>query len=134
VIDNETRTDDKRGEAQVWGYSYRTLEGHFEMGEITFEIWKYLATGEVEFRIHAYSKPTLIRNPFYRIGFWMFGRSLQVRFARTAMERMQQIVISRLTKTPDPTEKTEVQATSAEPAAQDKVEEAKSEGTVSPNS
>lgn len=133
TVVNEQRTDETRGEAQVWGYSYRTLEGHFEMGEITFEIWKYLASGEVEFRIHAYSKPTLIRNIFYRIGFWMFGRSLQVRFARTAMERMQKIVISRLTHTEDETEKPAIQPTSAEPEAQEKVEEVKSEGTVPPN-
>ncbi len=132
VVD-ETRTDDTRGEAQVWGYSYRTLEGHFEMGEITFEIWKYLASGEVEFRIHAYSKRTLIRNPFYRIGFSLFGRELQLRFARTALARMQQLVISRLTRTPDPVETPEVQATSTDPAAQEKVEDAKAEGNASPN-
>jgi len=133
VVD-EKRTDEKRGEAQVWGYSYRTLEGHFEMGEITFEIWKYLASGAVEFRIHAYSKRTLIQNPFYRIGFSLFGRSLQLRFARSAMDRMQKIVISRLTNTKDETEKTEVQTTSEEPAAQEKIKEVKSEDTVPPNS
>jgi hypothetical protein len=50
------------------------------------------------------------------------------------MDRMQKIVISRLTNTKDETEKTEVQPTSQEPAAQEKVEEVKSEGTVPPNS
>lgn len=95
VIDEE-RTDEEKGRAQVWGYSYRTLEGHFETGEITFGIWKFLESGEVEFHIHAYSKTGLIRNPFYRIGFALFGRSLQQRFSRTALDRMQQIVIERL--------------------------------------
>jgi hypothetical protein len=92
--------DEERGEgaqrARVWGYNYRTLEGHFEMGEITFEVWKYLTTGRVLFRIHAFSKTGRIDNPFYRIGFRLFGRRLQVRFARTALERVQQFVREQL--------------------------------------
>jgi hypothetical protein len=98
AVYDEERTDEAKGRARVWGYSYQTLEGHFEMGEITFEVWKYADSGEVEFRIHAWSKTGLIHNPFYRIGFAMFGRGLQLRFARTALQRMQQIVIDRLTK------------------------------------
>ncbi|MDX1991089.1 MAG: DUF1990 family protein, partial [bacterium] len=97
---DEVRTLDKRGEGRVWGYSYRTLTGHFEMGEITFEIWKFLETGEVEFRIHAYSKPAFIHNPFYRIGFHLFGRGLQKRFGATALSRMQQMVIERVADVP----------------------------------
>ncbi|MFN3596252.1 MAG: DUF1990 family protein [Rubricoccaceae bacterium] len=82
------------GEARehVWGYGYRTLEGHFERGEITFEVAKREATGAVAFRAHAYSQPDRIRNPFYRLGFRLFGRHLQRRFARTAMARMQRFV------------------------------------------
>jgi uncharacterized protein (UPF0548 family) len=97
VID-EVRQTEKGESIRVWGFSYQTLEGHFEMGEITFEAVKYLESGRVEFRVHAYSKPDFIRNPFYRIGFKLFGRSLQVRFARTATARMQQLVLSRMTK------------------------------------
>ncbi|MGB7337863.1 MAG: DUF1990 family protein [Phototrophicaceae bacterium] len=97
VID-EQRTDDEKGLAQVWGYSYQTLEGHFEMGEITFEIWKFLDSGEVEFRVHSYSKTGHIANPFYRLGFTLFGRMLQKRFANTALSRMQELVINRLAK------------------------------------
>jgi hypothetical protein len=88
--------DEVRGEgdsaARVWGWGYHTLQGHFEMGEIMFTVWKFLHTGCVEFHIDRYSKPAYIANPFYRIGFAMFGRALQDRFTRTAFERMGRMV------------------------------------------
>jgi uncharacterized protein (UPF0548 family) len=125
VIDEE-RTDDELGVAQVWGYSYRTLEGHFETGEITFEIWKFLDSGKVEFRMHAYSKTGLIRNPFYRLGFAIFGRGLQRRFGYTALDRMQKIVIERLAgATPEATLDTpDIKPIRTDEAAQEKHEEA----------
>ena len=43
VVD-ETRDGDD-GPEQVWGYSYHTLAGHLERGEITFEVVKVIATG-----------------------------------------------------------------------------------------
>ncbi len=125
VID-ELRDTGKRGQARVWGYSYSTLNGHFEMGEITFEVWKYLETGEVEFRIHAYSKPAHISNPFYRLGFRIFGRSLQKRFGATSLERMQRLVLERITSSPQPQEPLqtpEVKPISSDEAASDKVDE-----------
>ncbi|MBX3064012.1 MAG: DUF1990 family protein [Anaerolineae bacterium] len=130
VID-ETRATEKRGNARVCGYSYRTLEGHFEMGEITFEVWKFLESGDVEFRIHAYSKTGWIRNPFYRIGFWLFGRSLQLRFARTALARMQQLVVARLAEAPhtDPVETPEVTSVRSDDAAQEKAQEIEATGS-----
>ena len=80
------------GPVHVYGYNYATLEGHFEMGQISFEVRKHAPTGRVDFHIDAFSKPDRIRNPFYRIGFKLFGRRLQLRFARTALERMQRFV------------------------------------------
>lgn len=124
VID-EVRATEKRGQTRVWGYSYRTLEGHFEMGEITFEVWKFLESGEIEFHISAYSKPAAIRNPFYRLGFRLFGRSLQRRFGATSLERMQQLVIERTAHQPTSEEAIEsppVRTISSSPEAQDKVE------------
>lgn len=129
VID-EVRETEKQGKATVWGYSYRTLQGHFEMGEITFEVWKYHETGEVRFRVHAYSKPDRIPNPFYRIGFRIFGRSLQVRFARTATERMQQLVLERLAPPKDDADKVEtpeVASIEEDAAVQEKADEAEGE-------
>lgn len=126
VID-EVRPTEKQGNAYIWGYSYQTLEGHFEMGEITFEIWKYEQTGEVRFQVHAYSKTDHIRNPLYRLGFALFGRGLQVRFARTATVRMQQLVLERLAQAPQTEEEKidvpEVKPLDASDAAQDKAEE-----------
>lgn len=125
VID-DVRDAGKRGQARVWGYSYSTLDGHFEMGEITFEVWKFLETGEVEFRIHAYSKPARISNPFYQLGFRIFGRSLQKRFGASSLERMQRLVLERISsspKTDEPLETPEVSRISSDEAASDKVEE-----------
>ncbi|HYE95110.1 MAG TPA: DUF1990 family protein [Rubricoccaceae bacterium] len=124
VIDEERGEGDER--ARVWGYSYTTLEGHFEQGQITFEVWKYVATGRVVFRVHAFSKPGRIRNPFYRIGFRLFGRGLQRRFARQAQARMQQFVreeLEALRKAePAPERETvDVQPAAAEPKAEQKL-------------
>jgi uncharacterized protein (UPF0548 family) len=135
---DELRDTEKNGKARVWGYSYRTLQGHFEMGEITFEVWKTLQTGEVRFRIHAYSKPDRIPNIFYRIGFTVFGRSLQVRFARTALARMQQLVMERLAAAqqqpvPEPAETPEVQPIQADEAAKEAVEEIQEKDAAEPD-
>jgi uncharacterized protein (UPF0548 family) len=84
---------DETGEAdgrtiRVWGWSYRTLQGHLEMGQMDYELWKWLDSGEVEFRIHVVSRAARIPNPIVRLGFRIFGRRQQVRFARRACERM----------------------------------------------
>ena len=80
------------GPERVWGYGYRTLEGHFERGQIDFTIHKNLTSGTVQFRIHAVSQTGRIRNPFYWLGFKLFGRRLQRRFARESLSRMRQLV------------------------------------------
>ncbi|HLA63520.1 MAG TPA: DUF1990 family protein, partial [Rhodothermales bacterium] len=119
VVEEERGEDDER--ARVWGYSYRTLQGHWESGQITFEVWKWLASGRVAFRVHAFSRPGLIPNPFFRFGFRLFGRRLQLRFARTALERMRRLVAERLAVgaggTPEPVETTPVQHPATVPAA-----------------
>lgn len=84
------------GPERVWGYGYRTLEGHFEKGQINFSIHKNLATGAVQFRIQAMSQSGHIRNPFYWLGFKLFGRMLQRRFARQSLQRMRLLVAQAL--------------------------------------
>ena len=86
VLD-ETRTLDRR-EARIWGWSYRTLQDHLEMGQMDYQVWKWADSGEVEFRIHVVSRPASIPNPIVRLGFRLFGRREQVRFARRACQRM----------------------------------------------
>ncbi len=94
---DETR-DTPEGPLRVWGYSYRTLEDHFERGQITFMVGKYMDSGRVIFRIHSYSQRAHIRNPLYRVGFWLFGRRLQARFIRTALDRTRAYVEERLVR------------------------------------
>ena len=125
VIDEVRHQGDE--DVHVWGYSYQTLEEHFEMGEITFEVWKYATSGQVKFRVHAYSKVASIPNPFYRFGFKLFGRRLQKRFAYTAMKRMVQFVEERTGYDPtreEPAPPPPIQPTSADPAAEDTLEDA----------
>jgi len=85
---------------RVWGYGYRTLEGHFERGQIDFTIHKNLTTGAVKFRIHAVSQSGQIHNPFYWVGFKLFGRMLQRRFAHESLRRMQNMVVAALAQGP----------------------------------
>jgi Domain of unknown function (DUF1990) len=111
------------GQERVWGYRYATLEGHFERGQIEFLIAKNLLTGTVEFRIAAFSQTGTIRNPFYRLGFSLFGRGLQRRFAQQSLKRMQQLVTAELQHGTKAGSAPTVAPASSEPGAQDKLEE-----------
>ncbi|WP_243793641.1 DUF1990 family protein [Saccharopolyspora gloriosae] len=81
-------TDTTRDGARVWGWNYRTLQGHLEQGQMDFLVSKDVAGGEVEFRVHAFSRAAPIPNPVVRLGFQLFGRSTQLRFIRSACRRM----------------------------------------------
>ena len=94
VID-ETRNG-AAGSEYAWGYSYQTLAGHIERGEITFEIIKNLASGAVRFRIHSFSQTGHIANPIHRIGFRIVGRRLQARFTVESLRNMQRLVAGAL--------------------------------------
>jgi len=54
--EEETREVEGR-EVHVFGWSYDTLEGHFEEGRMHYELWKWLDSGEVEFHLRAASRP-----------------------------------------------------------------------------
>ena len=95
VVDEAARPG-PAGPERVWGYGYRTLEGHFERGQINFSVHKNLATGAVQFRIHAVSQRGQIRNPLYWVGFKVFGRLLQRRFSRQSLVRMRHLVAETL--------------------------------------
>jgi len=90
VIDEVRRVDGR--DVKVWGWSYSTLKGHFETGQMDYELWRWLDTDAVEFRIHVVSKASRIGNPIIRLGFRIFGRRQQVRFAKRACERMACLV------------------------------------------
>jgi uncharacterized protein (UPF0548 family) len=76
---------------RVWGWNYRTLQGHLEMGQMDYEVWKWLDNGDVEFRIHVLSRAARIPTPVIRLGFRLFGRRVQTKFARRACERMAKL-------------------------------------------
>jgi uncharacterized protein (UPF0548 family) len=75
--------------ARVWGWNYRTLEGHVEMGQMDWEVWKWLGDGRVEFRVHAVSRPAPIPNPIVRLGFHLLRGRERRAFLESTGERMR---------------------------------------------
>jgi uncharacterized protein (UPF0548 family) len=94
LVDEETAVDGRP--VRRWGWNYRTLQGHLEMGQMDYEVRKWLGSGEVDFRIHAFSRPAHIPNPVIRLGFRLFGRWVQRRFARHACLRMARLTATRV--------------------------------------
>lgn len=97
ISDVYEETRNLRGrEARVYGWSYRTLEGHFEQGEMHYELWKWLDTGDVEFHLRAISRPAT-EGPFLtRTGFRIFGRPQQLRFYRQVCRRAKRLTEAQL--------------------------------------
>ena len=89
VVD-ETR-DEAGRPVRVWGWNYRTLRGHLERGEMHYEVWKWLDTGAVEFRIAAVSHRAGIGNPLVRLGFALLGRREQLKFYRHTCTQMAEL-------------------------------------------
>jgi uncharacterized protein (UPF0548 family) len=94
-VTDETRTEDGRP-VRVWGWPYRTLEGHIEEGEMSWEVWKWLDTGEVEFHVHSYSRNAHARNPIVNLGFKLVGQFERRRYLRSACKRMARFTAERL--------------------------------------
>jgi uncharacterized protein (UPF0548 family) len=74
--------------ACVWGWNYRTLEGHVEMGQMDWEVWKWLRDGRVDFRVHAVSRPAHVRNPIVRLGFSVLREHERRAFLDSTKRRM----------------------------------------------
>jgi uncharacterized protein (UPF0548 family) len=75
--------------ARVSGWYYRTLEGHVETGQMDWQVWKWLDTGEVEFRVYAVSRTATIKNPFVRVGFWLLRDHERKIFLNSTGRRMK---------------------------------------------
>lgn len=86
----ETRELEGR-QVRVFGWSYDTLEGHFEEGRMHYELWKWLDTGEVEFHLRALSRPARTGPLAIRLGFRLFGRTQQLRFYRQVCRRVRRL-------------------------------------------
>ena len=74
--------------AQVWGWNYRTLEGHVERGQMDWQVWKWLGDGRVEFRVHAVARVAPIRNPIVRLGFSVLREHERAAFLDSTKTRM----------------------------------------------
>lgn len=94
VYDEERELDGRS--ARVFGWSYRTLEGHFEQGEMHYQVWKWLDTGDVEFRLHAVSKAADSGPWLLRTGFRLVGRPNQLRFYRQICRRVRRLTEAEL--------------------------------------
>ena len=77
------------GQVRVWGWNYRTLEGHVEMGQMDWEVWKWPETGTVEFHVHAVSRPAPIANPIVRLGFHLLRDRERDTFLQSTKHRMR---------------------------------------------
>ncbi len=75
-------------QACVWGWNYRTLEGHVEMGQMDWEVWKWLTDGRVEFRVHAVARLAHIGNPIVRLGFLLLREHERQAFLDSTKRRM----------------------------------------------
>jgi uncharacterized protein (UPF0548 family) len=89
IVDEERRENGRP--VRVWGWPYQTLEGHIEQGEMSWEVWKWMDTGEVQFRIHSYSRMVGSRNPFIIVGVRLFGQHERRRYLTTACERIARL-------------------------------------------
>ena len=89
VYDEERTLDGRRG--CVFGWNYRTLQGHVEQGEMNWEVWKFPETGQVLFRVASFSRAAPRGNLFVRFGFRLFGRREQLRFLALTADRMARL-------------------------------------------
>lgn len=94
VYDEERAVDGEP--VRVFGWDYRTLEGHFESGEMHYEVWKWQDSGRVVFRLHAFSQPAHSGPLALRLGFRILGRRQQLGFYREACRRMRRLTESEL--------------------------------------
>ena len=94
VYDEERELDGRTG--RVFGWNYRTLEGHVESGQMDWQVWKFPDSGEVMFRIHSFSRRARGGNPLLRIGFRAIGRREQLRFLKLTSERMARLTAERM--------------------------------------
>jgi uncharacterized protein (UPF0548 family) len=92
VVDiyDEVRTREGR-EARVFGWAYRTLQGHVEMGQMDWQVWKWLDSGEVQFRVYAVSRTAPIANPVIRLGFWLLRGHERSVFLDSTQRRMRSL-------------------------------------------
>jgi uncharacterized protein (UPF0548 family) len=91
VYDEVREVDGRR--ARVFGWAYRTLQGHVEEGQMDWMVWKWQDTGVVEFRVHAVSRTAPIRNPIVRLGFALLRGYERRVFLNSTNRRMRVLTL-----------------------------------------
>jgi uncharacterized protein (UPF0548 family) len=86
--------------AHIWGWNYRTLDGHLEMGQMAWEVWKWLDTGKIEFRVHATSRDAPIGNPLLWLGYRLVRTHEREMFLQSTRRRMRTFVELALEREP----------------------------------
>lgn len=94
IIDEQRQVDGRP--VRVWGWPYQTLEGHFEQGEMCWMVWKWIDTGEVQFRIHSYMRNAENVNPIINLGFKVFGQRERRRYLQGACDRVARMTAAAL--------------------------------------
>lgn len=89
-VQDGVRTIDRRT-VSVFGWAYRTLEGHVEQGQMEWMVFKWHDTGDVEFRVRAVSRPARIANPLIRIGFLALRKRERRLFLDSTERRMREL-------------------------------------------
>jgi uncharacterized protein (UPF0548 family) len=83
MIDDENETVIRKG------FTYRTLEGHIEIGEETFLVEKNRLTGEVTASLQAWSRPG---HWLTRVGYW-YARWCQLDAGKKAIRNFQRLAV-----------------------------------------
>jgi uncharacterized protein (UPF0548 family) len=98
VYDGHGELEGRRG--RLFGWNYRTLQGHVEKGQMDWQVWKFPDSGEVLFRISSFSRPAGGGNLLLRIGFRLVGRREQLRFLALTADRMARLTEERSGRRP----------------------------------
>jgi uncharacterized protein (UPF0548 family) len=93
VYDEWSELEGRRG--RLFGWNYRTLAGHVEQRQMDWQVWKFPDSGEVLFRISAFSRPARPSNLLLRLGFRLVGRREQLRFLELTADRMARLTEER---------------------------------------
>jgi hypothetical protein len=95
AVHDEMRDLDERP-VRVFGWSYRTLRGHVEEGQMDWEVWKWIDTGDVQFHVHAVSRRAPIANPVVNVGFRILRRYERKLFLDRTQRRMSELTAAGL--------------------------------------
>ena len=90
-VDDQQRVEDGRP-LRIFGWAYRTLQGHVEEGQMEWHVAKWLDTGQVEFRVFAVSRIAKIPNPLIWTGFHVLHNYERRLFLDSTGRRMSELV------------------------------------------